>query len=316
MTRPHLPTTTGLRVVVALAQHGTVSAAAQALNLTQSAVSKQLKALEDLVGLALFTRTSRGLAPTEAGVIYIAQARVALGALETAAARVAGLRSSRPALRLHVLPILGDRWFMPRFSRFVEAHPDIEVQFSTFAASDTIAEADVVFRFGDGQWPGWQADYFLGREVLLVGSPQFIARGGGIAAPEDAWRFPILEHRQTPLHWSDFATSHGIGEVRAERLVRLGYYSLVIRAAIAGQGLALVPRSLILDELASGQLVNPAGLSYMSRNCYWLTTPLDRPRSADLATFCEWALAEARETESASRPAPPAQTPRAASQRS
>lgn len=297
MAHGYLPTTTGLRVVAALAQHGTVSAAAQALNLTQSAVSKQLKGIEDLVGVTLFKRTSRGLTPTEAGVIYVEQARVALGALETAAARVAGLYPQRRALRLHVLPILGDRWFMPRFSGFVDAHPEIEVQFSVFAASETVDEADIVFRFGEGNWPGWKSEYFLGREVILVGAPAFISRGGGIGSPQDVGNFPILEHSQTPLRWQDFAAAYGLGQFHPERTIRLGYYSLVIRAAISGQGLALVPRSLILDELANRQLVNPLDLGFTSANCYWLTTRVDGSRHADVAVFCDWALEEARRTE-------------------
>jgi DNA-binding transcriptional LysR family regulator len=316
MTRTYFPTTTGLRVVAALAQHGTVSAVAQALNLTQSAVSKQLKGVEDLVGAMLFQRTSRGLTPTEAGVVYIEQARVALGALETASVRVAALRQSRPVLRLHVLPILGDRWFMPRFPDFVDAHPEIDVQFSVFAASDTAEQADVVFRFGEGDWPGWTADYFLGREVVLVGSPSFIARGGGIEMPEDAAAFSLLEHTQTPLRWNDFAASCALGDLHPRRTVQLGYYSLVIRAAISGQGLALVPRSLILDELASGHLVNPCGLGFASTNCYWLTTRTDRPQRADLDAFRDWALAEAGKTETRYGDLSAVQVPVAASQHS
>lgn len=297
MSRTHLPSTIGLRVVAALAQHGTVSSAADALHLTQSAVSKQLKNIEALVGVALFDRTSQGLSPTDAGMIYVEQARIALGAMETAAVRVATLRRSEPAIRLHVLPILGDRWFMPRFSRFAELHPQIEVEFTTFASGDTVEEADAVFRFGDGQWPGWQADYVLGRDVILVGSPQLAARGGGIDSLEDLRRYPVLEHRQTPLRWSDFAQALHIDEFVPARITRFGYYSLVIRAAIGGQGLALVPRSLIPDELASGQLINPLGLGYASRNCYWLTTPANKPLSAGLVALREWLLEEARQSE-------------------
>lgn len=297
MTRTHLPTTVALRVVVSLAQHGTVSSAAQALHLTQSAVSKQLKSIEELAGMCLFTRTSRGLAPTEAGVIYIEQARLALGALETAAVRLAGLRSSLPTIRLHVLPILGDRWFMPRFSRFAELHPRIDIQFTTFAPSDTLEEADAVFRFGDGTWPGWDANYVLGRDVVLVGSPHLIARNGGLNAADDVRNFPVLDHLQTPLRWSDFGAACGLSDFRPPRVIRFGYYALVIRAAISGQGLALVPRSLILDELASGQLVNPLGLGFSSKNGYWLTTPASRPLHADLAILRDWILSEARQSE-------------------
>jgi DNA-binding transcriptional LysR family regulator len=295
--RTHLPTVTALRVVVALAQHGTVSSAAQALHLTQSAVSKQLKAIEDLAGMPLFTRTSKGLVPTEAGSTYIEQARVALGALETAAVRVAGLRSSQPSIRIHVLPILGDRWFMPRFPRFVELHPDLDVQFTTFAPTDTIEEADLVIRFGEGTWPGWNSDYLLGRDVALVGSPQMIARSGGIAGADDVRRYAALDHSQTPLRWSDFAAAQHLGDFSPARLIRFGYYALVIRAAISGQGLALVPRSLIVDELADGRLVNPQGLGFVSRYCYWLTTPADRPLSRGVLALRDWILDEARESE-------------------
>jgi DNA-binding transcriptional LysR family regulator len=297
MSGSYLPTTTSLRVVATLAQHGTVSAAAQALHLTQSAVSKQLKGIEALVGMSLFTRSSHGLTPTEAGSIYVEQARLALSALEMAAVRVADLRTSRPPLRLHVLPILGDRWFMPRFSGFVDAHPETDVQFITFNAGDTAAAADVVFRFGNGHWDGWKADYFLGRDVVLVGAPHFIARRGGLGSLRDIERFPLLEHLGTPLLWSNFTAEHGLSDFKPERIARLSYYSLVIRAAIGGVGLALVPRSLILDELARQQLVNPLELAFTSPNCYWLTTPADRPVHEDVSTFCDWALNEAHKTE-------------------
>lgn len=295
--RQHLPTMTGLRVVAALAQHGTISETAKYLFLTQSAVSKQLKSVEDIIGMTLFARTSQGLMPTEAGTVYIEQARIALGALEVAAARVAQLQSSKPTLRLHVLPILGDRWFIQRFVDFAEAHPDIDVQFSSFAPSDTEDEADVVFRFGSGEWPNWDTNYFLGRNVILVGAPQFIARKGGISTPEDIAKFQLLEHLKTPLHWGALVKAHDLGNLHPERFVRLGYYSLVIRAAIGGHGLALVPQSLILDELKNGQLVNPLQLRYESSVSYWLTTHASKKKSPQLEIFRSWVLKEAYNTE-------------------
>jgi DNA-binding transcriptional LysR family regulator len=288
-----------LRVVAALAQHGTVSSAAVALHLTQSAVSKQLKGLEILVGMPLFRRTTHGLEPTPAGMIYIEQSRIALGAMETAALRVSSLRNSPASLRMHVLPILGDRWFISRLSAFRAEHPEIDVEFMTFASSETFSEADVVFRFGDGHWPGWRADYFLGRDVVLVGSPQALASGGGIHGTADVLRYSLLEHPQTPLSWADFMQAQGPDGARLvlPPTLRLGYYSLVIRAALGGQGLALVPRSLISEELARGDLINPMRLGYPSGNCYWLTTPDDRPRDGQLGAFCNWALAQAEHTE-------------------
>lgn len=295
--RQHLPTITGLRVLAGLAQHGTISETAKFLHMTQSAVSKQLKSTENIIGLLLFTRTTQGLMPTQAGTIYIEQARIALGALEVAAARTAQLQTSKPILRLHVLPILGDRWFIQRFVGFAEAHPEIDVQFSSFAPTDTEKEADVVFRFGEGDWPNWEADYFMGRQVLLVGSPQFIARKGGIRKPEDIANFPLLEHLKTPLSWSACAEANNLNGIEPERIVRLGYYSLVIRAAIGGHGLALIPRSLILDELESGQLINPIELQYDSPVSYWFTTQSGQKKTPQLEVFRDWVLNEANKTE-------------------
>ncbi|MDJ1158040.1 LysR substrate-binding domain-containing protein [Chelatococcus sp. SYSU_G07232] len=289
-----LPSTTALRVLVALAEHGSASEAAKAVHLTQSAVSKQLKGLEESVGMPLFLRNGRGLTPTEAGQIYVRQARVALGALEAAAARVAALRGSPHSIRLHVLPILGDRWLVPRFSRFTEQHPGVDVQFTTFVTSTMAEEADAVFRFGEGHWPGQDADYLFGRNVALVAAPQLLQRMGGIETADDVRRYTVLDHFQTPLRWSEFAEAQGLTDFTPAHTVRFGFYALVIRAAIAGQGLALVPRSLIADELAAGRLVNPNGLGFFSRHGYWLTVPNDRPPRPGLVVFRAWLLEEAR----------------------
>lgn len=298
------PTVTALRVVAALAQGGTVSAAAPLLNLTQSAVSKQLKSIEDLVGMPLFTRTSHGLVPTEAGAIYIQQARMVIGALETAAVRVADLRRTRTAIRVHVLPILGDRWFMPIYPRFVERSPDTAVQFTTFAPTDTADTADLVFRFGLGHWPGWHADYLFGRDALLVGAPAMIERHGGLNGVEDIWRYTLLDHPQTPLRWGVFAAAHGLYAPPPSNIIHFGYYSLVLRGAITGQGLALVPRCLIQDELADGRLVNPQGLGFSSDHCYWLTIREDRRLDSGIRALRDWIIEEAATIEKPARGRP------------
>lgn len=290
-----LPSTTALRVLAALVEHGSASEAAKSVHLTQSAVSKQLRSLEEIAGLPLFTRTGRGLVPTEAGRIYVDQARIALGALETAAGRIAALRGSPNAVRLHVLPILGDRWLVPRLPLLARARPELEVQFTTQATGDTVEEADGVFRFGEGDWPGQQqADYLFGRNVALVGAPSLLSRMGGIATAEDVRRYTVLDHRHTPLRWSEFAEAQGLAGFAPAHMVHFGFYALVIRAAIAGQGLALVPRCLIGEELLIGRLVNPAGLGFHSRHGYWFTVPADRTPRPGLVTFRDWLLGEAR----------------------
>jgi LysR family transcriptional regulator, glycine cleavage system transcriptional activator len=258
------PSTRALQVIAAIAEHGSTTACAKALNMTQSAVSKQLLALEALAGVPLFVRTPYGLSTTEAGRIYVVEARIALG----------------------------DRWLIPRFASFAEAHPDINVELSTFANNDLINQADAAFRFGEGDWPDQDNHYLFGREVALVGAPHFIARLGGIRHPGDIGAFPLLHHKYTPLRWEEFAEAQRITDFAPDRITHFGFYALVIRAAIAGQGLALVPRGLIADELASGKLVNPQGFGFVSRHAYWLTCPQDRPQRPAMRIFLDWLLRE------------------------
>ncbi|MBB4042094.1 DNA-binding transcriptional LysR family regulator [Microvirga flocculans] len=281
-------------MLLAIAEHGTASGAAEAVNLTQSAVSKHLRALEETLGAALFTRGNRGLTQTEAGRIYIRHARLALAELESAGAQISALKESPWSVRLHVLPIVGDRWLVPRFSRFTELHPGIDVQFTSFVTADTTEATDGIFRFGEGYWPGYRADYLFGRNVALVGAPSLLSRLGGIQTAQDVRRYTVLDHFQTPLRWSEFAAAHGLDDLTPFRTVRFGFYSLVIRAAISGQGLALVPRRLVQEELETGRLLNPAGLGFKSRHAYWFTTPEDWPMRAGLQVFHRWLLAEIR----------------------
>lgn len=286
------PSTRALQVIVSIAEHGSTTACAKALNMTQSAVSKQLLTLEQRAGVPLFVRKPYGLSTTEAGRIYVTEARTALGAMENAVLRVSALGSSPNAIKLHILPIMGDRWVIPRFASFAEAHPEIDVELSTFANNDLINQADAAFRFGEGDWPGQSNHYLFGREVALVGAPHFLAKLGGVERPEDILGFPLLDHKHTPLRWSEFAQAHGIEDFVPDRITHFGFYALVIRAAIAGQGLALVPRGLIADELDNGKLLNPKGFGFVSSHAYWLTCPLDRPRRPAMQVFLDWLLHE------------------------
>lgn len=288
-----LPSTTALRVLLAVGERGSASGAAEAIHLSQSAVSKQLLALEALVGQPLFLRTPQGMLPTEAGRIYLEQARIAVKALEDAALRVARLRPDPQVLRLQVLPIFGDRWLLPRFARFTERHPGLDVQFTTFVSPTQSEDADASFRFGEGVWPGEQADYLFGREVALAAAPAYWSQLGGIRALADLQRGVVLEHPQTPLRWSHFAAACPQAPPAPRHSVRFGFYTMVIRAALAGQGMALIPRGLILEELAEGRLENPLGLGYRSSYGYWFSRPLQRrPREA-LEVFRQWLLGEA-----------------------
>lgn len=283
-----MPSMTALRVMLAIAERGSTTAAADSIHLSQSAVSKQLLTLEALLGAQVFARLPTGMVPTELGRIYIEQARVVIKALEDAALRAARLQPDPHLLRLKVLPIFGDRWLLPRFEDFSCKHPEIEVQYTTLAGDNAAEPPDGSFRFGRGPFPNEDALYLFGRDVRLVCTPGYLAAQGGAGTLEDLARGTVFEHHGTPMHWSDLTASHGRPGLAARRVTRFDYYTLVLRAAISGQGLALVPVQLIEAELRLGQLVNPGGIGYASDIGYWFTTPQDRRPSAALAVFRDW----------------------------
>lgn len=283
-----MPSMRALRVLLAVAERGSTTAAADSINLSQSAVSKQLLTLEALLGAQLFSRRPTGMIPTALGEIYITQARIAVKAMEHAAFRAAQLHADPNVLRLRLLPIFGDRWLLPRFAEFSHKHPEIQVQYTTLTSYDAADQPDGEFRFGPGPFPGHDALYLFGRDVRLVGAPSYLARHGNPETLTDLAHCNVFEHPATPLHWSDLAASHGVPDLAATNITRFDYYTLVLRAAISGQGLALVPMELVEAEFAAGQLINPGGIGYPSTQGYWFTKPRDSRPPAALAAFWRW----------------------------
>ncbi|TKT75085.1 LysR substrate-binding domain-containing protein [Aquamicrobium sp. LC103] len=293
--RQRLPSTTALRTLLAVAERGYTTAAAESLNLSQSAVSKQLLGLEELIGGPAFVRTGQGMIPTEAGKIYLQQARIAIKAMEDAALQVARLKPDPKALRLQVLPIFGDRWLLPRFADFTGKFPDIDVQFTTFVSATQAENPDGIFTFGVAPPAGEMSSYLFGREIALVGTAGYWEKIGYPDGINDLAGAVMLEHPQTPLHWSDFASAAGSPDVKPRHTIRFGYYTMVIRAALAGQGMALIPRGLIADDLKTGRLVNPAGLGYTSDFAYWFTVPSGPRVSPTLQIFIDWLQTTSRD---------------------
>ena len=287
-----MPSMAALRVLVALAECGSTTAAAEKIHLSQSAVSKQLITLETLLGARVFIRSQAGLVPTTLGRIYIEQARVAIQAMENAAFAAAQLQADPHVLRLKVLPILGDRWLLPRLADFSAKHPQIEVQYTTLTSGRPDEQPDGAFHFAPQPPPDTQLLRLFGGDVRLVCSPLYLERLGQPEVLEDFARGTVIEHPGTPLHWSDLAAGHGKPDLRARATIRFEYYTLVLRATLLGQGLALAPLQLVEAELAGGQLVNPQGIGYEAAASYWFSVPAGRKPSAALVTFRNWLQAQ------------------------
>lgn len=267
-----------------MARHGSISAAANELCLTQSAVSKQVQALEATLGVALFTRSSRGLSLTAEGAAYLP---FVCDVFERLLASARALPAKRRALRLHVVPVVGERWLMPRFPRFQAAHPKIDVRFPYFATNSDAGDADAMIRFGNGQWPDRAVEYLFGRDLHLVGAPALVQR----VLAGDLQTITFLEHHQAGCGWADLEGAAPL-PARAQ-VLSFGFYALIIRAAVSGQGLALLPTCLIEEELARGDLLRCGGISRRSPNGYWLTHANGRETDGDFLALRDWIVGEA-----------------------
>ncbi len=295
MRRRLIPPTAALVAFEAVARRRSCSEAAVALNLTQSAVSKQVRVLETFLGVQLFARVKGGLVPTAAAERYLADIGPLLDALAGASLRLAGEAHGRKIVVLRVLAVLADRWLMPRLPALQAARPDIEVRFSTFLAHSDLqlGDADIEIRYGPGPWSDADNEPLIGKEQVLVASPPLAMR---IASPADCLALPRLEHVQARDAWREFFLGHGlIDPVSGLPIQDYELFHVLIRAARVGLGIGLVPRCLVEEELRTGALVNPLGLSISGRACYQLVVPHKaRPTSAASAYVLDWIRREAR----------------------
>lgn len=292
-----------LRVFDAVARHVSLTRAAEELYLTQSAVSKQIKALEDCLGRVLFIRINRGVLLTPLGQSYLDDVRPLLDALQAATEKAMDVRGVSK-LTLHVFATLGERWLLERFPKFSESNPDIDVIFTAMLSSDGIKqlEIDGDFRYGNGEWPRCESAYLFGREMVLVGSPGLLARHVEFLAPEQIFNFPWLQHYQVPHTWSELIESNPVLKRTAQQqhspqAAMFEFYSVLIKAVIAGMGLAIVPRIWVQQELASGQLVNPLKMQVTSRFGYYFVNPEHKSELRALQIFKRWLLAEAAQSQ-------------------
>lgn len=280
-----------------MARLGSTAKAAKAVHLTQSAVSKQIQALEEHLGTALFERSPTGLRATEAGVIYRPYAEAAIEQMERCARRLAERSASARPIRLHMIAIAGERWLMERFPLFAQAHPEIDVQFTNFVSENETEEPDIDIVHGAGPWPDREAHYLFGRQVALVAAPSLLERMGGLNRPADIQKMTLLQHFQMPAFWAEFTEAHGLRGAVSAHTVRYGYYSVIIHAAVAGLGVALAPRCYVAEELASGALVNPLGLGFASATGCWPTLNPQGERGPGFSAPVAWLREEARRFE-------------------
>jgi LysR family transcriptional regulator, glycine cleavage system transcriptional activator len=294
--RRTLPPIDLLRAFEACARHLSVSRAAEELHLTQSAVSRQVAALETLLDLKLFHRVRRRLAPTLAGAAYAPEVRAVLSRLETATLELMAHGGAGGTLNLSVVPTFGTRWLMPRLPRFRAAHPKIMLNvqnFETRPAQLDFAAAHVhaAIWYGEAPWPGTSGLRLIGEEVIPVCAPQLLASGSP-CSPGELSNYILLQNSTRPRAWVEWLAAVGATHVNGLRGHKFQHMAMIIEAATVGLGVALAPRFMVAEELAAGRLVVLCDCPVQSTQAYFLIYPDENQDLPPLRTFREWLLAE------------------------
>lgn len=287
--RRFLPSLPLLSAFEAAARTGSVTRAAAELSLTQSAVSRQIRALEEQVGVALFHREKQTIRLTAGGSAYAREVREALAKI-SAASLTLRANPMGGTLTLAAPPSLAARWLLPRLSSFLAAWPAVQVNIVTRADPFDFKGSgiDAALRFGPMETVGAMA--LMGESVLPVCTPH-LRRHHGFARAADLRAAPLLHLTSRPDAWEGWLRHHGVDDAQVHGMLFDQFDSLAA-AAMAGLGLALLPEFLFQDELARGLLVPALPLPLRSAQAYHLCWPEDRADHPPLMALRDWLLAE------------------------
>jgi LysR family transcriptional regulator, glycine cleavage system transcriptional activator len=289
-----LPPLNAVRAFEAAARHLSFTKAADELNVTQAAVSHQVKALEERLGVVLFRRLNRGLILTEAGASYLRELEDILDRLEQATER---LRASEATgiLTVSTGTSFASKWLVPRLQRFRDRRPDIDVRID---ADDSLTDfrrdnVDLAIRYGRGVYPGLSSTKLLQDIVFPVCSPQLLEGPHPLREPSDLKHHTLLHDKDVVEDWLTWLRTAGVTDVDPSRGPTFSHSAMLIEAAIAGQGVALGRRSMVARDLREGRLVQPFPLSLEAQFCYWIVCPESSAEKPKIAEFRAWLLDEA-----------------------
>ena len=292
--RRKIPSTVALVLFESAARHGSFSRAAADMYLTESAVRRQIAALEGYLGVKLFDRIQKRVVLTDAGRQYSGAIGPNLDELEMHTASLMTHRGQGGILELAVIPTFGNRWLIPRLHDFFAQHPDVTLNLSErpepFAFRGT--NFDLALHFDHPSWNGVSKVPLFDEEVIPVLSPAHFDLSR-LRAPIDLLEHKLLYKRSRPDAWPHWFALAGLPRADAQHMVRMELYSMVIESARAGLGIGLVPRIYIEDEIARGDLAIPFDIALMHEKRYCLIVPEYKNDSILVQDFSNWVIAQA-----------------------
>lgn len=290
-----LPSRSALVAFEAAARHQSFTSAAAELALTESAISRQVAALENQLKLKLFDRIKKRVTLTKAGLLYSRQVRKSLVQMEQDMTNIMAHGGTREILELAVLPTFCSQWLIPRLRGFYEQYPDMAINTAARSVMFLIKDTpfDAAIHYGQPSWPGTVADYLFKEEVVAVCRPELIATKQ-LDQVENILNCSLLHLTSRPNSWQDWFEHAGLSGINAMHGSRHEHFSILISAACAGLGIALIPRYLISDELEKNQLAIAFDFPPQSNDAYYLVYPEENLSSNVLKQFREWLLEEVK----------------------
>lgn len=295
-SRERLPPLTAVRYFEAAARHLSFTRAAQELNVTHSAISHQIKALEEWLGVPLFRRLNRALALTEAGQAYLGPVRDAFEHLADGT-RAVRARDQTGALTVSTMPSFAAKWLVPRLRSFREAYPEIDVRLSATEklvdlARDT--DVDCAIRYGRGPtWPGCDSELLIDEDFSPVCSPKLLEGPIPLRTPQDLAEHTLLQDYDWRVDlWDRWMMAAGVTFAVRRPALSFNSSNLMIQAAIDGLGVALTQGVLSGDDLAAGRLVRPFELTVTTESAYFFVTARGAASRPKVAAFRGWLFAE------------------------
>lgn len=290
MPERKLPSLNALRAFAVVGTHLNLKAAADALFVTPSALSHQIRGLEESLGVALFIRSRNGLLLSAAGKSILPGIQQAFDLLAESVAQLQ-VKPEQQSLTVSMLSTFAMRWFIPRLSGFQKLHPNIEIRITTSIEPVDFRHEDVdcAIRSGHGNWPNLNVDKLFSERLTPICSPKI-----ELKTIEDLQQQTLLHARLRPDDWHMWLHSAGAGELNPAHEQTYETRNFAIQAAIDGLGIAIVDPALVKDELLSGRLLQPFARSLPSENAYHLVYPLQQQPGPSLAAFRDWLLNETR----------------------
>jgi LysR family transcriptional regulator, glycine cleavage system transcriptional activator len=294
-----LPPLNALRAFEASARHLSFTKAADELAVTPAAVSHQVKALEDLLGVILFRRTKRALLLTDEAQAVLPGIRDGFERLLNAVEQLGAVGKSG-VLTVSLAPSFAVKWLLPRLDRFQAAHPEIDVRVaaSMELVDFSVGDVDVAIRYGAGGYSDLVVERLMSDTVYPVCSPALLKGANALTSP-DRLRHHVLLHDDSPdedetcPNWPMWLKAAGVAGIDAARGPRFNQSSLVLEAAILGRGVALAKSTLADADVASGRLVRPFDVSVPVNFAYYVVYPETKAALPKVRLFHDWLRQEA-----------------------